>query len=115
MAHGADIPVVGIVLTGLALLLMAIAAIVVIVPAVVFAVEVLVVIVIVAAGVIGRLLFGRPWTIEARRSDGAAHEWQVRGWRASQDQMLVVADQLRATGLPAGGMRGAIHPAEAGD
>ena len=34
---------------------------------------------------------------------GHAYEWKSRGWRASGDLVDSVAEQLRTTGLPAGG------------
>jgi len=101
---GGDLPVVGVILAAIALLLLAIAAVMFIVPAVIFLVELLIIVVIVGLGVMGRVLFGRPWTVEAQRTDETeAFEWKVSGWRASQDLVHSVADQLRATGLPTGG------------
>jgi hypothetical protein len=101
---GGDLPVVGVVLTAIALLLFAIAAVLFIVPALIFIVELLVIVAIVGLGVMGRVLFGRPWTVEARRSDDTeAIEWKVSGWRASQDLVHEITDHLRATGLPTGG------------
>lgn len=104
---GADLPVVGVILLVVALVLFAVAAVLLIVPALIFLVELLIIVVIVGLGLMGRLLLGRPWTVEARRSEPRqAFEWKVTGWRASSDLVQTVADQLRATGLPTGGTVG---------
>jgi hypothetical protein len=101
---GGDLPVVGVILTALALLLFAIAAVMFIVPALVFVGELLIIVAIVVLGLMGRVLFGRPWTVEAQQlGAGPAYEWKVSGWRASLDLVTSIADQLRATGLPTGG------------
>lgn len=54
-----------------------------VVPAIVFAIELLLVAVVAVAGIVGRSLLGRPWTVEAidtgsRRVVGS---WQVVGFR----------------------------------
>lgn len=101
---GGDLPIVGVILTAIALLSFAIAAVMFIVPALIFIGELLIIVAIVGLGVMGRVLFGRPWTVEARRTDDTeAFEWKVSGWRASRDLVQSVSDQLRATGLPTGG------------
>jgi hypothetical protein len=103
---GADLPVVGLILGLIALFLFAIAAVLFIVPAVIFLVELLIVVTIVGIGVLGRLLFGRPWTVEAHQHDADhTYEWKVRGWRASSELVHSIAEQLHTTGEPAGGTR----------
>lgn len=107
---GSDLPVVGVILAAIALLLFAVAAVMFIVPAVVFVVELLIIVAIVGLGLLGRVLFGRPWTVEARRPDtDQAYEWKVSGWRSSRDLVTSIADQLRRTGLPTGGTRVPTH------
>lgn len=99
-----DLPIVGVFLVAIALVLLAIAAVMFIVPAVIFIVELLIVLLIVGVGLTGRVLLGRPWTVEAQQlATGSAYEWKVTGWRASQDLVATIADQLRTTGLPTGG------------
>ncbi len=101
---GGDIPVLGVVLVAIALVLLAIAAVMLIVPAVIFVVELLIILVIVGLGLLSRVLFGRPWTVEAQQlGTSSTYEWKVSGWRASRDLVTTIADQLSATGLPAGG------------
>lgn len=103
---GDDLPIIGVILTVIALVLIAIVAVMFIIPAVIFLAELLIVVAIVGAGLAARVLFGRPWTIEAHR-DGTddIYEWKVNGWRASGDLVRSVADQLRVTGEPTGGTR----------
>jgi hypothetical protein len=50
------------------------------------------------AGVVGRLLFRRPWIVDAMDPAGAHHEWPVVGWRASGVARRFIADRLAATG-----------------
>ena len=57
-----------------------------------------------ALGVAGRLLFRRPWSVEAVSDTGEWHRWQVVVWRASGE---LVADVVNALAhghvLPAAG------------
>jgi hypothetical protein len=105
-SFGAELPVVGAIFLVVALLLFAIAAVIFVVPAVVFVAELLLIAAFVGLGLFGRVLLGRPWTVEAREK-GADHayEWKVRGWRASGELREAIAQQLQATGLPTGGTR----------
>ncbi|MBW3615290.1 MAG: hypothetical protein KY439_08290 [Actinobacteria bacterium] len=97
--EGAELPVVGVIMFALAALLIAVLAVVFVVPALIFVLELLLVLVAVGLGALGRVLFRRPWTVEARvegTNDG--REWKVVGWRASGDRVASVAERLRATG-----------------
>jgi hypothetical protein len=47
-------------------------------------------------GLVGRVAFRRPWTIEARAADGTTQTWQVVGWRASRERRDEIADLLAA-------------------
>jgi hypothetical protein len=49
-------------------------------------------------GLVARVLFRRPWTVDAVSPDGRRYAWPVVGWRASGDVRRRVADQVRATG-----------------
>lgn len=106
MSLGADLPVVGVVFLAIGLLLFGIATVVLVVPAVVFVAELLLIAAFVGLGLLGRVLLGRPWTVEAREQ-GADHvyEWKLRGWRASGELLESIVQQLQATGLPTGGTR----------
>ena len=101
---GSDLPVVGVFFVGIALLLFAVGAVIFVVPALIFLLELLLIAAIVGVGLVGRVLLGRPWTVEATRQEPrAAYEWQAAGWRASGDLREAIAQQLQATGLPTGG------------
>jgi hypothetical protein len=104
LSAGADLPVVGVILTVLALLLLAVGLVLFVVPALIFIGELLLVVAIVGVGLVGRLLFGRPWTVEAHRQGaGHAYEWRARGWGASRDLVRSVGEQLSTTGVAGGG------------
>src|SRR3954454_12062647 len=82
-------------------------------PLLAIATELAVVATIAAAGLVGRVFFGRPWVIEAVDA-GGERRWQVRGMAAARRTIDEIADQLGAgmdphpgeaepVGLPAGG------------
>jgi hypothetical protein len=48
---------------------------------------------------LARVLFGRPWELEATSDRGERYGVRVRGWRASQDRVAQVVELLGA-GLP---------------
>jgi hypothetical protein len=79
-----------------------------ILPALILVVEVLLLLVLMALTVAARLLFGRPWTVEAAGEGGepAVKRWGVIGLRRSRRVVAHVADALE---------RGAtiIEPADA--
>lgn len=62
----------------------------------IFALELLVGLVPVGLGVLGRILYGRPWTVEAGSNRGREVEGErLAGQRRRHDS---VAERLRATG-----------------
>lgn len=103
-----DLPGIGVVGVILAALAAGVLLVVFVVPALVFVFELLLILLLVALGVAAKILFRRPWTIEARQP-GADHayEWKVVGWRAGNDTIDEVATLLQSTGQPTGGRR---HP-----
>jgi hypothetical protein len=60
--------------------------------------ELLLILLLAVAGVVGRVLFRRPWTIDAVSPGGDHHEWSVVGWGASTSARQLVADRLAMTG-----------------
>jgi hypothetical protein len=60
--------------------------------------ELLVIVVLALAGLIGRVLFRRPWTVDAVSPDGAHHRWSVVGWNASGQARSYVARRIETTG-----------------
>ena len=56
-------------------------------------VDLVLAILLTALGAAGRLLFRRPWSVEAVSDKGERHRWEVVGWRASGE---LVADVVNA-------------------
>lgn len=71
------------------------------VPLLVALVDVVLVLVLTAGSVVGRVVFRRPWTIEARADDATTHTWKVVGWRAAHAHRDEVAASLEAGIVPA--------------
>lgn len=59
--------------------------------------EFLFVVLLALAGFIGRVLFRRPWTVDAVSPGGAHDTWSVVGWRASGHARQFVAERIAAT------------------
>ena len=95
-----ELPVLGVMLAGLGALLLALAAVFFVIPAMVFALELLVVLLAIGLGVAARILFRRPWTVEARRLDTrtVGRTWKVVGWKASGELVETLAERVRSTG-----------------
>jgi hypothetical protein len=69
----------------LAVILGAVVFAVILIPLLLFGIELILLGLVVAAGIAGRGLLGRPWIVEARRvsETAPALSWQVSGWRRS--------------------------------
>lgn len=79
----------------------------VVVPVLLALVDVVGVLLIAGLGLLGRLVLGRPWTIEARaEGSGAVERWKVQGWRASLVRRDEIAELLAAGVMPPGGAAG---------
>jgi len=65
-------------------------------------VDVVVLVVVSAAGLVGRVVLRRPWTVEARAGDGTVRTWKVVGWRASRERLDEIAELLAAGISPPG-------------
>ena len=97
--EAAELPVVGVIFFGIAALLFAVAAVIFVVPAVIFLLEVLFVLLVVTLGAGARIVFRRPWTVEARvTGTNEGREWKVVGWRASGEMVDTVATRIASTG-----------------
>jgi hypothetical protein len=64
-------------------------------PLLLLVLDVLVVVALVIAGVAGRVLFRRPWTVRASGPAGAEATAAVVGWRAALRTRDEIADKLR--------------------
>ena len=60
--------------------------------------ELLLVVVLALGGLVGRVLFRRPWTVDAVGPDGRHHRWSVVGWRPSESARGFIAERIAATG-----------------
>ncbi|WP_436793860.1 hypothetical protein [Actinospongicola halichondriae] len=60
--------------------------------------ELLLILVFALAGLIGRVLFRRPWTVDAVSPDGEHTTWSIVGWRTSATARQFIADRLAAGG-----------------
>jgi hypothetical protein len=69
-----------------------------VIPLIVFTLELLVVLLVVALAALGRVLLGRPWTVEARSGDDV-RTYAVKGWRASAEKVDEVATSLERGAL----------------
>jgi hypothetical protein len=69
------------------------------VPLLLVVVDLAVVLLLAAALLLGRVLFRRPWTVEAIDPQGTSQEWKVVGWRASRELKADLRRRIEA-GLP---------------
>jgi hypothetical protein len=60
--------------------------------------ELLIVLVLALGGAASRVLFRRPWTVDAMGPDGSHHRWSVVGWRRSGAVRQLIAERIAATG-----------------
>jgi hypothetical protein len=89
--------VVVIVVAGVAFLVL------VAIPLVLVVIDLVIALVLTALGIGARLLFRRPWTVEAKSEAGERHRWRVVGLRASREHAADVANALaHGTPLPGG-------------
>ena len=86
------------------IILVVLALIFVLVPLLVAIVDVLILLVVAALGVLARILFRRPWIVEARADDGTTHRWKVPGWRASHERCTQIAHRLQTGADPDPGL-----------
>lgn len=89
-----DLAVLALVLVVLAV------AIFVVIPLLAAIVDLLILVVLALFGILARILFRRPWHVEATATDGARHVWRVVGWRRSGERRDQVAQMLAAGVTP---------------
>lgn len=65
------------------------------VPLLVAVVDVLLLLLLTVVGATARVLFRRPWTIEAAADDGTTRQWRVVGWRASGERCGHIGQRLQ--------------------
>jgi hypothetical protein len=73
------------------------------IPLVLVVVDLALAMVLTALGIAARLLFRRPWTVEAVSGAGDRHRWRVVGLRASREHAADVVNALaHGNPLPSG-------------
>ena len=83
---------------GLLVLAGVVAVILIAIPLLLFGIELIGAGVLIAAAMWVRLIFSKPWTVEARPLDGSANalHWRVKGWKASKKLITRISDDLAA-------------------
>lgn len=74
----------------------------VLLPLLLLAVDLVVVLVLLVLAVAGRVLLGRPWTVEATAGNGETVTTEVVGWRAALRRRDEIAEVLRRGQRPVG-------------
>ena len=88
------------ILVGIAVVALTALVLAVVFPVIALTLELIVLLALLLAGIVGRVVFRRPWHVLAR-TDDARYRWPVRGWRASGERVDAVADGLtRGSLLP---------------
>lgn len=72
----------------------------VMVPLVVAIVDVLLLLLLALGGLVARVLFRRPWLIEAHKGGEHVLRWRVVGWRASTERVAEIRQALAAGIVP---------------
>jgi hypothetical protein len=108
LAMAMDSSVTGVLL-GLGLLILAALVILLLLPLLILVGQILVILVLIAAGIASRLLFRRPWEVDAvtHGPPEESHVWRIVGWRNSDEAIREIADGLRQ-GMVAGAPGGAV-------
>lgn len=83
---------------GLIALALLIAFVLIIIPVLLFGVELIIVGCLLGIGLVGRSLFGKPWTVVALESGSRrpAAEWRVRGWAPSRALIHHICVEIEA-------------------
>jgi hypothetical protein len=88
-----DLGIVGTIIAAILLVIAVVVIALVLFNVLAIAIEFLIVLVALVAGVVGRLVFRRPWTVFAR-SGATVHYRPVVGWRASRRALDEMAARL---------------------
>jgi hypothetical protein len=96
-ADGFDLgdAIIVIVIAFLALIVAAVLFWWVLLPLLLIAVDLMIVLVLLVVTVVGRVLFRRPWTVEATAGNGERVIAEVVGWRAALRRRDEMAESLR--------------------
>jgi hypothetical protein len=91
------------VAVAIAVILVVVLLVFVMIPLLVALVDLLILLLLGLLGLFGRIVFRRPWTVEARGDDDTVRRWKVVGWRASAERRDEIAALLAAGITPPGG------------
>jgi hypothetical protein len=89
------------ILVGFAVVALTAVLFAVVFPVIALSLELIALLALFLAGIVGRVVFRRPWHVLAR-TDGVRYRWPARGWRASGERVQAVADALGRGSLPPG-------------
>jgi hypothetical protein len=64
-------------------------------PLLLAAVDLVVVVLATLIGIVGRVVFRRPWTVEAVSAGGERHEVEVVGWRRAGEAVECLGQEIR--------------------
>jgi hypothetical protein len=81
------------IVAAIAFAVLAVVCVLLLLNVIAIALELLIVIVLLTGGLIGRVVFRRPWIVFAR-SDSVTYAWPVTGWLRSRRVIADVAAQL---------------------
>jgi hypothetical protein len=95
LGGGDDLGIVGTILLVIAAVVVAVFVALVLFNVIAIAIELTAVIVLLVAGVVGRVVFRRPWQVVARAGEHS-FSWRVVGWLRSRRVIADVGAQLEA-------------------
>lgn len=108
LADAGPLAILGLLLAAVALLLLlAFVAL----PLLFFGAELVVVLVVALAGLLGRLVLGHPWLVQARTGGRVVTSRRVAGWRASREAVRQLHEEVAAGRVSA--LEAAAEPAAA--
>ncbi len=76
------------------------AAVFVGIPLLVAVIDLALIVIVALLGALTRVVFRRPWIVEARADDGSIATWRVVGWRASGERVAEVEGLIRSGVVP---------------
>jgi hypothetical protein len=82
------------IVAAIAVVIILVVLVLIVLPLIVAIIDLVFVLLLAALGIVGRILFRRPWKIEATASDGARQFWHVVGLRASAKRRDEIASML---------------------
>lgn len=72
--------------------------------------DVVVIALLTGLGIVARVLFRRPWVVEATSRDSVRRTWRIAGWRASHEAVEHIADTLAHGHPPPPGYEASPRP-----